>query len=70
MDYDDMLANETARNKVLKIEPGKSILQFYDVIDGKLVPERHKSYTAGHSGRSWSLMQSRWEPNQVDTSCG
>ena len=38
MDYDAMLANETARNKVLKIEPGKSILQFYDVIDGKLVP--------------------------------
>jgi S-layer protein (TIGR01567 family) len=38
MDYDEMLANETARNMVLKIEPGKSILQFYDIIDGKLVP--------------------------------
>jgi hypothetical protein len=37
MDYDVMLANETARNKVLKIEPGESILQFYDVINGKLV---------------------------------
>ena len=38
MDYDAMIANETTRNMVLKIEPGKSILQFYDVIDGKLVP--------------------------------
>jgi S-layer protein (TIGR01567 family) len=38
MDYDAMLANETTRNMVLKIEPGKSILQFYDVIDGRLVP--------------------------------
>lgn len=38
MDYDAMLANETARNKIIKIEPGKSVLQFYDVIDGKLAP--------------------------------
>jgi S-layer protein (TIGR01567 family) len=37
MDYDEMLTNETARNMVLKIEPGKSILQFYDVIEGKFV---------------------------------
>jgi S-layer protein (TIGR01567 family) len=37
MEYDEMRANETARNMVLKIEPGKSILQFYDVIGGKLV---------------------------------
>jgi hypothetical protein len=33
-----MLANETARERFLKIEPGRSILQFYDVINGKFVP--------------------------------
>jgi hypothetical protein len=38
MDYDAMFANETARERFLKIEPGKSILQFYDVIDNKFVP--------------------------------
>jgi len=38
MDYDAMLANETARKEFLKIEPGRSILQFYDVIDGRLAP--------------------------------
>jgi S-layer protein (TIGR01567 family) len=37
MDYDAMFANETARERFLKIEPGKSILQFYDVIDNKFV---------------------------------
>jgi hypothetical protein len=40
MDYDAMFANETAREGFLKIEPGKSILQFYDVIDNKLVPSK------------------------------
>ena len=44
----------------LKIEPGKSILQFYDVVDGRFVHERHKSYAAGHFGRIWSLMRSSW----------
>jgi hypothetical protein len=38
MDYDAMLANETARKKFLQIEPGESIIQFFDVIDGKLAP--------------------------------
>jgi S-layer protein (TIGR01567 family) len=38
MDYDAMFANETARESILKIEPGKSILQFYDVIDNKFIP--------------------------------
>ena len=38
IDYDAMLANETAKERFLKIEPGKSILQFYDVIDNKFVP--------------------------------
>ncbi len=40
MDYDAMLANETARERFLKIEPGKSILQFYNVIDNKLIPSK------------------------------
>jgi S-layer protein (TIGR01567 family) len=38
LDYDSMLANSTARMQFIKIEPGKSILQFLDVINGKLVP--------------------------------
>ncbi|MHB8117442.1 MAG: S-layer protein domain-containing protein [Methanothrix sp.] len=38
LDYDAMLANNTAHKQFLKIEPGKSILQFLDVINGKLVP--------------------------------
>ena len=37
MDYDAMLSNDTARNQFLKIEPGKSILQFQDFVNGKLV---------------------------------
>lgn len=36
--YDAMLANETARSQFIKIEPGESIIQFVNVIDGKLVP--------------------------------
>jgi len=40
MDYDAMFANETARERFLKIESGKSILQFYDVIDNKLIPSK------------------------------
>ncbi len=36
--YDAMQANETLRKQFLKIEPGKSILQFRDVVDSKLVP--------------------------------
>ena len=38
LDYDAMLANNTARKQFLKIEPGKSILQFLDVINGRLAP--------------------------------
>ncbi len=38
MDYDVMITNESSRKDFLKIEPERSILQFYDVIDGKLVP--------------------------------
>ncbi len=38
LDYDSMLANSTALKQYLKIEPGKSILQFVDVINGRLVP--------------------------------
>ena len=37
MDYDAMLENETTRKKFLQIGPGKSIIQFFDIIDGKLV---------------------------------
>jgi hypothetical protein len=39
-DYDAMLANNTIREQYLKVEPGKSILQFVNVIDGKLVPSK------------------------------
>ena len=38
LDYDAMLANNTARMQFIKIEPGKSILQFLDVVKGRLVP--------------------------------
>lgn len=38
LDYDAMLANSTARKQFIKIEPGKSILQIIDVIDGRLAP--------------------------------
>jgi S-layer protein (TIGR01567 family) len=38
LDYDAMLANNTARMQFIKIEPGKSILQFLDVINGRLAP--------------------------------
>ena len=37
MDYDAMLSNDTAHKQYLKIEPGKSILQFQDFVNGKLV---------------------------------
>jgi hypothetical protein len=36
MNYDEMLANETARDQLIKIKPGESILRFFDVIDGRL----------------------------------
>jgi S-layer protein (TIGR01567 family) len=39
-DYDAMLANNTIRKAYLKIEPGISMLQFVDVINGKLVPSK------------------------------
>jgi S-layer protein (TIGR01567 family) len=39
-DYDAMLANNTIREQYLKIEPGKSILQFINVIDGKFTPSK------------------------------
>ncbi len=38
LDYDAMLANNTARMQFIKIEPGKSILQFLDVSNGRLAP--------------------------------
>ena len=38
LDYDVMLANNTAHKQFIKIEPGKSILQFIDVVKGRLVP--------------------------------
>ncbi|MDD4161700.1 MAG: S-layer protein domain-containing protein [Methanothrix sp.] len=38
LDYDAMLANNTVRNQFIKIEPGKSILQFLDIINGRLAP--------------------------------
>jgi len=39
MNYDAMLANETAREQFIRIEPGKSILRFFDIIDGRPVLE-------------------------------
>ncbi len=33
-----MLTNETARHQFIRIEPGKSIIQFINVVDGKLAP--------------------------------
>jgi hypothetical protein len=39
-DYDAMLANDTIRKQYLKIEPGMSMLQFVDVINGKLAPSK------------------------------
>ena len=36
--YEAMLANETARPQFIKIKPGESIIQFINVIDGRLVP--------------------------------
>jgi hypothetical protein len=36
IDYDSMLANDTIRKQYLKIEPGMSMLQFVDIINGKL----------------------------------
>ena len=38
LDYDAMLANNTARMQFIKIEPGKSILQFLDVVNSRLAP--------------------------------
>ncbi len=35
--YDSMLANETARTQFIKIEPGRSVLRFFDIIDGRIV---------------------------------
>jgi S-layer protein (TIGR01567 family) len=34
LSYEDMLQNETARREYIKIEPGKSTLQFFDYING------------------------------------
>ncbi|MDD2835472.1 MAG: S-layer protein domain-containing protein [Methanothrix sp.] len=36
IDYDAMLANSTISKAYLKIEPGESMLQFIDIINGKL----------------------------------
>jgi len=35
-DYETMLANETARKQFIKIELGKSMIQFLNVVDGRL----------------------------------
>jgi S-layer protein (TIGR01567 family) len=40
LDYGSMLANSTAKDQFIKIEPGKSILQFIDVVDGRLIPSQ------------------------------
>ncbi len=40
IDYDAMQDNETIRKRYLKIDPGMSMLQFADVINGKLVPSK------------------------------
>lgn len=37
-DYETMLANETARRQFIKIELGKSMIQFLNVVDGRLFP--------------------------------
>lgn len=34
LSYEDMLANETARREYIKIEPGRSVLKFFDYING------------------------------------
>ena len=31
---EDLLANETARREYIEIEPGRSILEFFDIYDG------------------------------------
>jgi hypothetical protein len=38
MSYDEMLANDTQRHRFIKIEPERSILQFMDVVNGRVVP--------------------------------
>lgn len=38
MSYDDLLANATARAQIIRVQPGRSILQLYNVVDGRLVP--------------------------------
>lgn len=37
-DYDAMLANNTTRSQFLRIEPGESLLQFFDLINGEWTP--------------------------------
>jgi hypothetical protein len=34
LSYEDMLANETARQEYIKIEPGRSVLKFFDYLNG------------------------------------
>lgn len=34
LSYEEMLANETARENYIKIEPGRSVLQFFDFFNG------------------------------------
>ena len=48
-DYNAMLANNTTRNQFIKIEPGKSILQFLDVCQRCISSLRHQSYPARQS---------------------
>ncbi|MDD1761954.1 MAG: hypothetical protein LUQ59_06935 [Methanothrix sp.] len=38
LDYDSMLANSTARNDFFQIEPGESILQFFDLLNTGWTP--------------------------------
>jgi S-layer protein (TIGR01567 family) len=38
MSYDAMLANDTLRRRLIMIEPDRSILQFLDVVDSRVVP--------------------------------
>jgi len=34
LSYEDMLANETARREYIKIDPGRSVLKFFDFLNG------------------------------------
>jgi hypothetical protein len=39
MNFDAMMANETARNKFIQIVPGVSKVQFFEIIEGTTLPD-------------------------------